>query len=158
MQVINRNGFTLVELVTIILLLSIIAVVSFARLGDTSAFEDRGFYDRTANALRYAQKLAVASGCEVQFTFVSNGYSLNQHQTDCTSGAFTRAVPDPVNRSADYSITDADLQITLTGQTLPFNVVFTADSEIDGIASNQVVTVNGINLTLIRLTGLVDAI
>lgn len=158
MQAPIENGFTLVELVTIILLMSIIAVVSFARLGDTSAFEDRGFYDGTTNALRYAQKLAVASGCEVQFTFTSNGYSLNQRQTDCTSGAFTRAVPDPVNRNADYSITDTSLQISLTGQTLPFNVVFTADSEIDGITGNQVVTVNGMNLTLIRFTGLVDAI
>ena len=55
----GARGFTLVELVTIMILLGILAVVAIPRM-DTSAYHAAQFHDQTVAALRYAQKTAVS--------------------------------------------------------------------------------------------------
>ncbi len=57
----SRNtGFTMVELVVIILIVGILAVATLPRFFETSVFEARGFYDEVLAALRYAHKTAIA--------------------------------------------------------------------------------------------------
>lgn len=51
------GGFTMIELVTVITMLGILAVVAIPRL-DTSVYRSLEFHDRTVAALRYAQKTA----------------------------------------------------------------------------------------------------
>ena len=53
-------GFTLVELVVVIMVLGIIAVVAVPRFADRADFDNRGFQDETRALLRYAQKSAIA--------------------------------------------------------------------------------------------------
>ena len=53
-------GFTMVELVIIILVMGILAVAVVPRFFATSDFEARGYYDTVTNTLRYAQKTAIA--------------------------------------------------------------------------------------------------
>ena len=57
---IGQTGFTLVELVTTIVVLSIIAVVAMPRIVAPNTFDSRGFYDRATATVRYAQKIAIA--------------------------------------------------------------------------------------------------
>ncbi len=56
----GQAGFTLVELVTTIVVLGIIAAVAIPRFAATNTFDSRGFYDRATATVRYAQKLAIA--------------------------------------------------------------------------------------------------
>lgn len=53
-------GFTLLELITIIVIMGILALVAVPRLGNRDSFDSRGFYDRAAAVVRAAQKTAVA--------------------------------------------------------------------------------------------------
>lgn len=58
------RGFTMVELVTVLVLLGILAAVAVARL-DVSAYRERAFHDGLKAALQYARKAAVAKRRQV---------------------------------------------------------------------------------------------
>lgn len=57
----RSSGFTLVELITTMMLLGILAFVAIPRFGDTRIYGERAFRDQALNALRHAQRMAVAS-------------------------------------------------------------------------------------------------
>lgn len=61
----RQTGFTLVELVVTIAIISIIAVVAAPRFFQASTFDSRGFYDKSVAVVRLAQKSAVAWRREV---------------------------------------------------------------------------------------------
>lgn len=65
-------GFTLVELIIILVLIGILAVAALPRFWDRDVFNSRGFYDETLSALRYAQKTAIAQRRNVCATFTTN--------------------------------------------------------------------------------------
>lgn len=92
-----RNGFTIIELIMVITIISIIAAVAAPRFWNNDDMTARLFADDTLSALRYAQKLAIASGCHVQIAFTVNSYTLNQRTGTCTdtANAFSVAVEDP---------------------------------------------------------------
>jgi len=70
------DGFTLIELVVILIIIGVLAVAVLPRLADQSAFEARGFYDETLSILRYGQKAAVAQRRMVCATFTATSVTL----------------------------------------------------------------------------------
>jgi prepilin-type N-terminal cleavage/methylation domain-containing protein len=56
----NRKGFTLIELVIIIILIGIIAVVVAPKLGDVTTTKASSFRDKLKADIRYAQNLAMS--------------------------------------------------------------------------------------------------
>ncbi len=97
----NQAGFTMIELVTVIVLLGILAVAVFPRLFDLSTFRERGFHDDLISAVRYGQKLAISSGCDVRVAISAGGFALHQRTSCDTASPFTRAVPHPAG-SGDF--------------------------------------------------------
>ena len=63
------GGFTLVELIMVLVLLGALAVVAAPRFFNTGDFYARGFHDETLALLRYAQKTAIAQRRTVCVTF-----------------------------------------------------------------------------------------
>ena len=67
----SQGGFTLVELVVVLILVGILAAVAIPRLVGIGSFDTRGFYDRVASGLRYAQKQAIAKRRVVCVSFAA---------------------------------------------------------------------------------------
>lgn len=65
----HARGFTLIELIMVIVLLGVLSVVAIPRMFDKSAFDARGFHDETLSILRYAHKAAIAQRRTVCVTF-----------------------------------------------------------------------------------------
>ncbi|MDA3903081.1 MAG: prepilin-type N-terminal cleavage/methylation domain-containing protein [Desulfuromusa sp.] len=134
-----KNGFTLIELVVILLLLGILAAVALPKFFNVSDYQNRATYDEVAGAVRYAQKLAVASGCEVRVDLSGNSYALQQHSTDCTTGSFATISGHPItsNNFSNVTLTsvpsifnfdamgrsNSDVSVNIDGGSLSFDVI-----------------------------------
>ena len=114
------SGFSLIEMLTVVILLGIIGVVALGRLGGQSGTEARGFFDDTVAAVRFAQKLAVSNGCDVRVVTTVGSYAVFW-QSSCTAGGFSSAVPNPANRGLDYQGVDIPTGYTLTAGNITFN-------------------------------------
>lgn len=62
----------------VILLIGIIAAVAAPRLFTRNDFDARAFFELSIQAVRYAQKSAIASGCDVRVQFTGAGFNLKQ--------------------------------------------------------------------------------
>jgi len=110
----SAAGWTLIELVVVLIIAGILAVLAGPRFFATSPFAARGFAGEARAAIAYAHKLAVASGCDVRVHFDAGGYSLGRW-ADCVpadhagtttpvdrpgGGPFSAAPPSGVGVSA----------------------------------------------------------
>lgn len=69
-------GFTLIELIVVMIIIGALAVAAIPRLFDSQTFDSRGFNDETLAALRYAQKAAVAQRRTVCVSFSPSSVTL----------------------------------------------------------------------------------
>lgn len=70
------KGFTLIELVMVLVLLAVVAAVGLPKMLGLGGLPARGFHDQTLTLLRYAHKAAVAQRRMVCATFTSSSLSL----------------------------------------------------------------------------------
>ncbi len=87
------KGFTLVELVMVIVIVGIMGAVAAPRFFGTSVFQSRGFADQLKATLRYAQKMAAAQNHFVCVTFTANSVALTYDAVAPGSTHTTAACP-----------------------------------------------------------------
>jgi len=156
-KTISSRGFTLIEIVLALVIMAILAGSAAPRFFEQSAFADRVFRDTAITALRYAQKLAIVTGCEVQVTVGSNTYTLNQRSA-CSTGAYIQDVPHPGTGESDYTQT-APSGMSFASDVSP--MVFDALGRArtgGGVVTDVNVTVGARSIVIEGETGLVRAL
>ncbi|MCZ8251090.1 MAG: type II secretion system protein [Hylemonella sp.] len=99
----GARGFTLIELVMVILILGILAVFVLPRADLTRGFDEVGFHDAARSTLEYARKSAIAERRHVRVTLAGNNLTLtidNVGPETAGAGTFPRqlALPTPDRR------------------------------------------------------------
>lgn len=92
-----QQGFTLVELVVVLVLLAIVSAVAVPSLSGTRAIDDVRFIHEVRDALRFAQRTAIAQRRTVCVSFTSSSVSLTIAAT--SGGACTVPLAGPGGES-----------------------------------------------------------
>jgi len=148
------SGFTLVELVLVIVLLSIISAVALPRFFGRNDFDQRVFFDGTLNAIRYAQKIAVATGCQTQVAIVDNSFALlREDNCDGSTATFNNSltVVDPSTGNTDYIGSQSGVTLTAAQANMSFDSL----GRISPISSStdNTITVGSRQITINAQTG-----
>lgn len=104
-----EHGFTLVELIMVLVIIGVLAVVAVPRFFDNSIFQSRGFADQVQSTLRYAQKTAIAQRRFVCVAVGANPASVTLTYGDTANCGFDLAGP---SGSAPYSVSNNKVAIT----------------------------------------------
>ena len=113
-----QRGFTLTELITVMVILGILAAVAAPRFFDRNIFDSRGFYDQVISTLRYAQKAAIAQRRFVCVAFTANSVTL-------TTGAMAACGSNLTgpNGTAPYSVSSSNASFTATPAAFSFDAL-----------------------------------
>lgn len=87
----QHRGFTLVEMVAVIMILGILAFTAVPRFMDRGSVDARGFFDQAQSVIRYAQKSAVARRSVIFVQIAADTIRV------CFDAACTNPIPDPAN-------------------------------------------------------------
>jgi MSHA pilin protein MshC len=143
------RGFTLIELVTSIVLIGILSAIAAPRFFDSNDFAERGYADEVASTLRLARKVAIASDCEVRVTLGAGNYVANQRSTLAGCETASGGWATPVHRG-DGSLLAGTAP---NGVTLAPPAVITFARDGSAVAPN--LTIGMFILTIDPISGMV---
>jgi MSHA pilin protein MshC len=105
----RARGFTLIELVMVMVMLGVLAVFAAPRVFNRNDFEARGFHDQTLGLLRFAQKTAIAQRRAVCVVFTANSLTLTIAATDISV-----TCENPLNGPTGEAALNAPTNVTYT--------------------------------------------
>ncbi len=125
------GGFTIIELVTVIAIMGLLAAVVGPRFIGRDAFASRGFYDEAQSVVRYAQKTAIAWRRPVYVCVTATAVKAGSLNNSCassllvhpaTGAALTTTAPPPsvtLSPTGNFSFDGAgrpspNAQVTIT--------------------------------------------
>ena len=108
----NQRGFTLMELITVMVIVGVLAAVAVPRFFDRNTFDSRGFHDQVISTLRYAQKEAIAQRRFVCVAIAGNAVTLTYDATPPSAAHTAASCPgnpltNPATGVAPYTVSSS---------------------------------------------------
>ena len=118
------RGFTVIELVVVILVISILAAYVIPKL-NLDSFRESGFVQQSTAAIRYGQKQAIGSGCEVNVSITSTACTLQWNGTPagigCPGGGTN--IVNPASGLNDFCESSTPESSTDLPTTIRFDII-----------------------------------
>jgi MSHA pilin protein MshC len=105
-----RRGFTLTEVVMVIVIMGILAVLVGPRFMSSQGFASRAFYDEAQAVVRFAQKTAIARRRTIFVCVAANEIAAIDNN-DCTAPSY---ILHPLNNTAPLRTRPAPTGVTLS--------------------------------------------
>ena len=131
----NERGFTLIELITVIILVSIISVSVFSRLGSVSSANLQASRDDIIAALFFAQQTAMARS-NIQLIVTANSVSVTENGTPIV----VHSKGYPLTLASGVTATAASLTYDKLGRTSATTIGLSSTS---GASASIVVEASG---------------
>ena len=134
----NKNGFTLLELVTVVVVIGVLSTIVAPRFLSLGSYNKAAAKKQLLTSLRYAQQQAMSREGGAKFCYSNSSYGIYRHDDDCPD---TPHDPDPTepkpldSRSGTRKLDDA-VAIQGTG-SLNFNGIGALSSKMN--CSNRTV-------------------
>jgi MSHA pilin protein MshC len=100
----QRNGFTLVEMISMLIIISILALVALPRFFNSQTFDARVFFDQAQSMLRQAQKIAIAQNRNVHVRLDSTSLAFC-FVPFAADGTCSNQVPAPTGKNSGSAAT-----------------------------------------------------
>jgi MSHA pilin protein MshC len=156
----NNRGFTIVELVVVIIILGIISAVAAPRFFDLQDYKEIAFKDELVSALRFAQKRAVASGEVVEVVVDDGNRDFYLRYDDDDNTPVKHPAGDIYRFTIVHKNEEPPASFILKDETIIFDALGRANSTLspgdteDPPINN--VGYNGSGITIWRETGYVE--
>lgn len=154
------RGFTLVELITVLIVLGVLAVAVLPRLNDVSDMQAMGYRDQVVAALRHAQKSAVSHRRMVCATLAGGAVTLTVASANPANSCSAATLNGPGGGSAYASSPDP---VAISASAAPAGPIHFQPSgrvtDSAGTITDYTITVSGLTgnaITVVGSTGYVD--
>jgi MSHA pilin protein MshC len=149
----NQKGFTIVELVAVIMIIGIISAIAAPKFIGNDAFAARGAYGTLISGLRLAQKTAIAQRKPVYVNLNTTSKVLCLgYDATCTTG-----VLDPATQAAYSKTLPSTVTLTTTLNPIQFTASGkeSANNTVTLTVQNNVTSEAARTITIERDTGYV---
>lgn len=137
-----EQGFTLIELITVIILVGILSITLFSRLGSAGTAPIQSGRDDLIAALFFAQQQAMMRA-GITFEVTANSISVNQNGAPIPGTQYPLAMPTGV------TLTPAPVSLAYDklGRTTAINITLTGSGNSSGVSASVRVEASGYAFT-----------